>query len=38
MEECSSDFVNNRYTEYSPGVAKITIDNRVSVIKSEWSV
>ena len=30
-----SDFVNNLYTEYSPGVAKITIDNRVSVIKSE---
>ena len=35
MEECSSDFVNNLYTEYSPGFAKITIDNRVSVIKSE---
>ena len=32
MEECSSDFVNNLYTEYSPGVAKITIDNRVSVL------
>ena len=29
MEECSSDFVNNLYTEYSPGFAKITIDNRV---------
>ena len=29
MEECSSDFVNNLYTEYSPGVAKITIDDRV---------
>ena len=35
MEEYSSDFVNNLYTEYSPGVAKITIDNRVSVSKSE---
>ena len=29
MEECSSDFVNRLYTEYSPSVAKITIDNRV---------
>ena len=29
MEEHSSDFANNLYTEYSPGVAKITIDNRV---------
>ena len=29
MEEYSSDFVNNLYSEYSPGVAKITIDNRV---------
>ena len=29
MEEYSSDFVNNLYTEYSPGAAKITIDNRV---------
>ena len=29
MEECSSDFVNRLYTEYSPTVAKITIDNRV---------
>ena len=38
MEDCSSDFVNNLYTEYSPGVAKITIDNRVSVTKFEWSV
>ena len=28
MEEYSSDFVNNLYTEYSPGVTKITIDNR----------
>ena len=25
MEDCSSDFVNNLYTEYSPGVAKITM-------------
>ena len=38
MEESSSDFVSNLYTEYSPGIAKITIDSRVSVIKSEWSV
>ena len=38
MEECSSDFVDKLYTEYSSGVAKITIDNRVSVTKSEWSV
>ena len=30
-----SDLVNKLYTEYSPGVAKITIDNRVSVSKSE---
>ena len=29
MEEYSSDFVNNLYIEYSPGVAKIKIDNRV---------
>ena len=29
MEEYSSDFVNNLYTEYSPGVAKIIIDNSV---------
>ena len=29
MEDCSSDFVNNLYTEYSPGVAIITIDNRI---------
>ena len=29
MKECSSDFINKLYTEYSPGVAKITIDNRV---------
>ena len=35
MEECSSDFVNKLYTEYPPGVAKITIDNRLSVPKSE---
>ena len=35
MEECSSDFVNEPYTEYSPGVVKITIDNIVSVTKSE---
>ena len=26
------------YTEYSPGVAKNTIDNRNSVTKSEWSI
>ena len=38
MEECSSDFVNELYTDYSPGVAKITIDNRNSVTKSEWSI
>ena len=38
MEGCSSDFVDKLYTEYSSGVAKITIDNRVSVTKSEWSV
>ena len=25
MEDCSSDFVNNLYTEYSLGVAKITM-------------
>ena len=25
MEECSSDCVNELYTDYSPGVAKITI-------------
>ena len=25
MEDCSSDFVNNLYTEYSSGVAKITM-------------
>ena len=25
MEDCSSDFVNDLYTEYSPGVAKITM-------------
>ena len=30
-----SEFVNNRHTEHSPGVGKITIDNRVSVTKSE---
>ena len=30
-----SEFVNNLHTEYSPGVGKITIDNRVSVTKSE---
>ena len=29
MEEYSIDFVNNLYTEYSPGVAKITIDDRI---------
>ena len=29
MGEYSNDFVNNFCTEYSPGVAKITIDNRV---------
>ena len=34
MEECSSDFVNKLHTEYSPGVGKITIDNRVAVTKS----
>ena len=34
-EECSSDFVNRLYTEYSPSVAKITIDNRVFVTISE---
>ena len=28
--------VNNLYTEYSPGVSKITIDNRVSILKSEF--
>ena len=38
MKECSSDFINKLYTEYSPGVAKITIDNRNSVTKSEWSI
>ena len=38
MEECSSDFVDKLYIEYSSGVAKITINNRVSVTKSEWSV
>ena len=38
MEECSSDFVDKLDTEYSSGVAKITINNRVSVTKSEWSV
>ena len=27
MEECSSDFINKLYTEYLPGVAKITIEN-----------
>ena len=35
MEECSSDIVNKLHNEYSPGVAKITIDNRVSVTKYE---
>ena len=37
MEESSlaSDFVNKLYAQYSPGFAKITIDNRVSVTKSE---
>ena len=34
MEECYNDFVNNIHTEYS-GVAKITIDNRFFVTKSE---
>ena len=29
MEESSSDFVNKLYTDYSPGVGKITIDNRI---------
>ena len=38
MEECSSDFVDKLDTEYSSGVAKITINNRVSVTKSERSV
>ena len=38
MEECSSDFVNELYTDYSPGVVKITIDHRNSVTKSEWSL
>ena len=38
MKGCSSDFINKLYTEYSPGVAKITIDNRNSVTKSEWSI
>ena len=35
MEECSGDFVNKLCTEYSPGVAKIIIDNGVSVTRSE---
>ena len=38
MEECSSDFVNELYTDYSPGVAKITIDHRNFVTKSEWPI
>ena len=29
-----SDFVNKLHTKHSPGVGKITIDNRVSVTKS----
>ena len=38
MEEYSRDFIYKLYSEYSPGVAKITIGNRNSVTKSEWSI
>ena len=37
MEECSSDFVNNLYTEYSPGVAKITIDKIIEFLSLNLS-